>query len=127
MLDFLQDPFKLIFLALFLHVLEDFVLQKVGHLGDLKQKVTWKPYGEKYKYDYIVALIWHGFSWSFMVHLPMFIMNFNYVIPSILINAAIHSYVDHLKANDFKLNLIQDQIMHLIQIVGSMLILLYLV
>jgi hypothetical protein len=33
-----------------------------------------------------------------------------------VVNAAIHGYVDHLKANQHKINLVTDQLVHLAQI-----------
>ena len=128
---------KLMFLVamIFMHIVDDYYLQ--GKLAELKQKLWWenqRAYWEqhvpncdydKYKYDYIVALICHGFSWSVMVHTPMAIYFYligelsiaSYaLVGSIIAQASIHSFIDDLKANKFKINLIDDQLLHLIQI-----------
>lgn len=104
---------------IFMHILDDYKLQ--GMLSNLKQETWWKEnYPNKlYKYDYIIALITHSFSWSFMILLPvtlyMGIKEFNIIV--VLINLIIHAIVDDLKANKLKINLIQDQLIHIIQII----------
>lgn len=103
------------------HIADDYYLQRVGALAFMKQKNWWTENAPdaKYKYDYIVALTMHAFSWSSMIHLPVMISTkfATWIIPSILINTIIHAVVDDLKANKFKMNLIQDQVIHIIQIV----------
>ena len=80
---------------------------------------------EKYKYDYIWALIMHAFSWAFITMLPMTFVTavgpLFYVV--FAANVAIHAYVDHMKANQFKINLWQDQLAHMVQIVLTFIIL----
>ena len=89
----------------------------------MKQKIWWeeqKGYKPLYKYDYIPALIEHSFSWTFMIMLPIAIyLKFDIGWWSIayIINMAIHAFVDDLKANRFKINLVIDQTIHIIQIV----------
>lgn len=110
---------------IFCHVLDDYYLQ--GILASLKQKDYWTKmngYSEFYKYDYIVALIFHGFSWSFITLIPVIAFKFDNIPVSIyifvlLLQAAIHSIVDDLKANKKYINLVQDQIIHMIQIFMS--------
>lgn len=106
---------------LFMHVLDDFCLQ--GILASMKQKEWWikqEGYKEFYKYDYIVALFMHSFSWTFMIMLPIAIsMQFNLSVGFVVafgINQLIHAVVDDLKANRKKINLCQDQGIHMIQI-----------
>lgn len=106
---------------IFLHICDDYYLQ--GWLASAKQKDWWKANcpNEKYKRDYIMALFMHSFSWSFMIMLPIlhyydFKVNISYV-SLLLINLVIHMIVDHAKANIKKINLIQDQLIHLGQIV----------
>ena len=104
-------------LMVFLHIVDDYYLQ--GMLADLKQKSWWKGKGKKYENDYLVALIMHGFSWSFLVCLPLFFLhNFNNpaLEVALLVNAVIHSLIDNMKANDFSINLVVDQSLHIIQI-----------
>lgn len=112
----------IVLLMIFCHIVDDYYLQ--GWLASAKQKKYWQDNApdEMYKYDYIWALIIHSFSWSFMIMLPIaFNMNFNiqsdltfmYIF---VLNIVGHALTDNLKANCRKINLIQDQIIHLIQI-----------
>lgn len=121
---------------IFCHIVDDYYLQ--GWLASGKQKSWWEKnvpnkndYNELYKNDYLMALFCHSFSWSFMIQLPIFVYSFCYMktflwsIPLFIINLIIHMYVDDLKANQLKINLIQDQIIHFIQIIITWIILLY--
>ena len=73
------------------------------------------------KYDYLAALFMHSFSWTFMIMLIPTI----YILlvggmwsPLVFVaNLAIHLIVDDSKANRKKINLIQDQSIHMIQII----------
>lgn len=119
----------IVLLMLFLHVVDDYYLQ--GWLASAKQKKYWKENAPQplYKYDYIWALLMHSFSWSFMIMLPIaFFMNFN-VTPLFLIyfivNIVIHAVTDNLKANNLKLNLWEDQLIHMLQITGTAMIFLW--
>lgn len=109
----------ILFCMIFCHIIDDYCLQAPS-LCSLKQKTFWKENApdEKYKHDYIIALLMHAFSWSFMIHLPIMIFSefHPWVLLSILINTGIHGYVDNLKANKFKINLIEDQLTHIVQI-----------
>lgn len=117
---------------LFCHIIDDYYLQ--GILASMKQKLWWeKNYpNEKYKNDYKMALFIHSASWSFMTLLPVSIYNIiNYCTDAFwtmwfiiwIINLIIHMIVDDLKANKLKINLIIDQIIHIIQIVIAFVIL----
>lgn len=106
---------------IFCHIVDDYYLQ--GILASMKQKSWWQKsenYSEMYRYDYVMALIEHGFSWTFMMMLPIFIVSkfqidiFMHFV--FLANWIIHVVVDDLKANGKRINLIQDQVIHLIQI-----------
>lgn len=106
---------------LFAHIVDDYYLQ--GKLCDLKQKKWWKDNVENfwfYENDYKFALFVHGFSWSFVVMIPIYIfMNGNITVPiliAFLANAVIHAIIDNEKANNFRFNLIQDQVFHIVQI-----------
>ena len=107
-------------LMLFMHVVDDYYLQ--GILASMKQKQWWiKNYpNNKYKYDYIVALITHAFSWAVMTTAPLIIFQLGnvFVYIGFFINWIIHAIVDDFKANKLKINLIQDQTIHILQIVG---------
>lgn len=110
---------------IFFHILEDFHLQ--GVLASMKQKKWWEENAPQdfYKHDYIVALIMHSFSWATMVFIPMFVYRF-YIgldiidVPMIIVfisMCVIHAEVDHAKANIHSINLVTDQIIHILQIV----------
>ena len=109
----------ILFVMIFAHIVDDYYLQ--GILASLKQKSWWenqKSYKPMYKYDYIVALIMHAFSWSFMISLPILYFGFTkWIVVAIILNTIIHGIVDDLKANKHKINLIMDQSIHIVQIV----------
>lgn len=120
-----------IFLAmLFCHIIDDYKLQP-PLLNTLKQKDWWKENApdELYRYDYLMALAMHAISWSFMIHLPIAIYNRFDVgsdfIVSFVINACVHAFVDDLKANKHKINLITDQLIHIWQIIITFIILMF--
>ena len=86
---------------------------------------------EKYGRDYVPVLLLHGFEWSMFIHIPIlaaraiadgwafddvFLVIF---MASVLVNAAVHAIVDHLKANCLAINLIADQTIHLLQIITT--------
>lgn len=120
-----MNKFVLLTSMLFLHIVDDFYLQ--GILAKLKQRKFWEDNAPQklYKYDYIMALIIHAFSWCFMVHIPLFVWAAikcveypAYMLMSTFIfNTAIHACVDDLKANKLKINLICDQTIHFMQII----------
>lgn len=109
----------ILFVMIFAHIVDDYYLQ--GILASLKQKTWWenqKSYKPMYKYDYIVALIMHAFSWSFMISLPILYLGFTkWIAVAIILNTIIHVIIDDLKANKYKINLIVDQSIHIVQIV----------
>ena len=116
---------------IFCHLIDDYKLQ--GILANMKQRKWWQENADKYLYrnDYKMALIEHAFSWSFTTTLPFLIIAFiqrNELLTILLIisyifNTAIHAFVDDLKANKFKINLIKDQLAHLVQIICTWIIL----
>lgn len=109
-------------LMIFLHIIDDYKLQ-AGVLNNLKQKKFWEENApdELYKYDYIWALIMHSFSWSFMIMLPFaFILDFNINIAFVImfmLNLISHALIDNMKANQHSINLIHDQVLHIVQII----------
>ena len=112
----------MIFLTMiFLHIVDDYVLQ--GILAQMKQKKFWEENApdEKYKYDYIWALIMHSFSWTFMVMLPLaFTVGTSPLFYFFFVtNILIHGLTDDLKANRFRINLWEDQLIHMLQIVAT--------
>lgn len=103
---------------LFMHVIEDFHIQ--GFLAQAKQRTWWynQPnFNSKYKYDYVPAILAHGFEWAFFIHIPIFyyIGISPVIFVSLFLNALFHAYVDHLKCNMYLLNLNQDQMLHVFQ------------
>ena len=109
---------------LFMHVLDDYVLQ-APCLCNLKQKSFWEKNAseEQYKKDYIVALFMHALSWSFMIMLPCalaldFNVGFGFAYWFVF-NTAFHATTDHLKANVKVINLWIDQSCHIVQIAGT--------
>ena len=115
---------------IFCHLIDDFVLQ--DKFTYLKQKSWWiktcKDEGlsiEKYGKDYLMALFEHSLEWSIAIMIPvMFLCDTPGLILLVLVilNTGIHASIDNLKANQLRLNLIQDQLIHFIQIVLSWLI-----
>ena len=124
-------------IMLFLHIVDDFYLQ--GKLAQFKQKEFWDDYCSKasydfdfcyklrkfHKWDYIPALLCHAFSWTFMIHIPLYInykdklndySGFLFVL--FFVWMLIYALVDDEKANRHKINLWQDQLIHLFQIIG---------
>jgi hypothetical protein len=121
---------KIFLLMIFCHLIDDFVLQ--DKFTYLKQKSWWiktcNDEGlslEKYGKDYIMALFEHSLEWSIAIIIPVI---FLYSTPGwilllcVIINTIIHFIVDNAKANQLRLNLIQDQLIHFIQIIITFLI-----
>lgn len=109
----------ILFAMIFCHIVDDYYLQ--GILASMKQKAWWRKqesYNENYQHDYIIALIMHAFSWAFMIMLPFVLVEINQyaIVISIAINTIIHAFIDDLKANKKKINLVSDQILHILQI-----------
>lgn len=106
---------------LFCHIVDDYYLQ--GWLASAKQRKWWKQNvpDDLYKYDYVMALLMHSISWSFMIMLPIAVsMSFNVTFGFVALfisNIIIHAIVDNAKANMLKINLIEDQLIHMLQIV----------
>lgn len=116
-----MENLHFLFLMVFLHICDDYYLQ--GWLASAKQKSWWEQHApqEMYKYDYLVALFMHSFSWAFMIMLPcLFYLNFNIdfnVLVIFFFNLCTHFIIDNEKANNKTINLVQDQLVHLMQII----------
>lgn len=114
---------------IFFHIVDDYYLQ--GWLASAKQRQWWRENAPQplYKYDYIVALLMHSFSWTFMVMLPIAtIVSFNIsgdFLVIFLLNICIHALTDDMKANRKIINLWQDQAVHMAQIATTVICLLY--
>lgn len=118
----------LIFISMvFCHIADDYYLQ--GWLASAKQKSWWEKNSpdKLYKHDYIAALFMHSFSWTFMVMLvpTIYIILFGgkYYPLVFVVNIIIHMITDNLKANAKVINLWQDQLIHMIQIIGTFIVL----
>lgn len=100
-------------------------------LASMKQSKWWKENApdQLYKYDYLVALFMHGFSWTFSIMLipTLYIITHGGTYSYLLfaINLLMHMWIDDLKANKRKINLIVDQTLHVIQIVGTWYVLIF--
>lgn len=120
----------LLLTMIFFHIIDDFKTQ--GILAKMKQKSFYTEYRYKvnmYRYDHIVALLAHAFSWAFMVHIPgiaylllmgkwsMFENAWVAYIIFFIMHMLIHALTDHLKANVYFINLIEDQFIHILQII----------
>ena len=111
---------KLLLFMIFAHIIDDYYLQ--GILAQMKQKKWWinqEGFKPLYKNDYKMALLMHSMSWSIMILLPpMFLIGINQYLAlgAFILNAMVHCYVDDLKANRGRINLIVDQTIHLMQV-----------
>lgn len=127
----------LLYSMIFCHIIADFNLQ--GCLADLKQEAWWKKHypDKKYECDYNAALWMHSFAWSFMIHIPIIVVllcrNIMTVEKSIILsitfwtNHWIHYIVDDMKANNRVINLCQDQLIHVVQVLGTFSIFVFIV
>lgn len=122
----MKETFLLLCMV-FCHIIDDYYLQ--GWLASAKQKSWWEKNNPSslYKNDYIIALFEHAFSWTFMIHLPLIAMmvvtgkHIELPLFSLLfaVNWAIHTIIDDAKANKLRINLIQDQLIHICQIFAT--------
>ena len=116
----------LLLFMIFFHIVDDYYLQ--GFLASAKQKEWWKKNAPDplYKNDYLMALFMHSFSWAFMITLPLTVyvmfMGGSWHLNLFVCNIIMHAWTDNLKANELKINLIQDQLIHILQIVGTWLL-----
>lgn len=113
----------IIITMVFCHIVDDYYLQ--GWLASAKQREWWKRNASEklYKYDYIAALFMYSFSWTFMVMLAptVYVVLFGGTWYPLLFagNVLIHMFVDDLKANKKRINLILDQSVHMLQIIWT--------
>lgn len=131
-----NDTFWLLLMAcLYMHVLDDFVLQKAC-LCDLKQKSWWRNLighefeKSKYSHDYVMALFIHAGQCSLGMLLPIALYQLYKGTPvdvlflwsAFCVNTLVHAFVDNLKANELAINLVQDQFAHITQIVITLVV-----
>lgn len=108
---------KVLLCMIYLHLFDDYVLQ--GWLASAKSKSWWQKNcpDKKYNKDYIIALVEHGFMNSFLIHIPIYLwvcQNEIILGISVLLATIYHAYIDNEKANKCTINLIQDQVLHIL-------------
>lgn len=131
-----NDTFWLLLMAcLYMHVLDDFVLQKAT-LCDLKQRDWWRRLvghdfeKSRYSHDYVMALFIHAGQWSLGILLPMALyfiikgmpVDTLFLWSAFCVNTLVHAFVDNLKANELRINLVEDQSAHFVQIVITLVV-----
>lgn len=117
------DKALVLLTMIWFHIVDDYYIQ--GILAKMKQKIFWKDLPSKFKYDYKMALFEHAFSNTFMIHIPLFYcyikgdvyIDIYRLIISFCTAIVFHYNVDDLKINGGYINLITDQIIHIINIV----------
>lgn len=120
----MSELIAILVLMILCHLLADYPLQ--GWLAQAKQKKWWEQNAQdkKYRYDWVMALLCHSTMWGIMVYLPIIIfgeIDFEWCgcllfWLTLILNILCHFLIDNAKANEHKINLITDQICHLIQI-----------
>lgn len=119
----METKLLILIAMIFCHIVDDYYLQ--GWLASAKQKSWWEKNSpdKLYKYDYLAALFIHSFSWTLMIMLVpiLYAVIFGGAWYPVLFvgNVGLHMLVDDLKANKKKINLIQDQSIHMCQIVWT--------
>lgn len=114
----------LAFLIILAHIIDDFILQQLGNLHNMKQKKFWEPYNKEYNnryyLDYYAGLVIHCISWSIMIHLPILLLTQTpeiIILVSSIIHAINHGIIDNKKCNKYELSLVEDQLLHFIQLI----------
>ena len=110
----------LLVLMVALHTIEDFHVQ--GIMAQMKQRSWWvnNAPSPKYRYDHLPVILLHGLEWAVFVSLPLMWAS-DWSLPDwfcalIAAMGLVHSVIDHLKANMLKINLVQGQALHMVQI-----------
>ena len=124
MIDILHNWIFVFWICVLLHLIADYNLQ--GILADMKQVVWWRKQtsDKKYEHDWRAALMCHAFMWSIVTFFPLMFTVNSYVFSAIvIINAGIHACIDVMKANLRWINLVEDQMGHVVQIAATLMIL----
>ena len=124
-LDVIGNALFILASMFFMHAVADFNLQ--GIMASMKQKTWWQKqegYDEEDNgNDYKFPLFWHSLQWSFCIMLPLFIANglkIDFVgLVFFCLNICCHYLIDDAKANKNCINLVDDQIIHILQIVAT--------
>lgn len=119
-----MNTIYILLFMIFMHIIDDFKFQ--GIMASMKQKSWWEKqegYKDKYRFDYIPALLCHAFSWSMMIHLPILVYfhfdmgdRWDLFIFTIIAQCLVHAFVDNAKANWKVISLVYDQGSHFFQI-----------
>lgn len=113
----------LFFIMIFLHIIADYIVQN-NFMATYKQKKNWEEYTKegKYIHDYKIILLIHAFSWSFITFFPILIytQSVRFWIGVILLNTIFHAVIDDSKCNDLSIDLVIYQILHIGQIIVSL-------
>ena len=120
MSNILNSWILIFWVCVLLHLIADFNLQ--GILADMKQVIWWRKHApdKKYEHDWRAALMCHAFMWAILTFLPLMWCINPYLFSLIIVlNAWIHACIDVMKANLRWINLIDDQIYHLVQIIAT--------
>jgi fatty acid desaturase len=124
--------FILITSTLFMHVIADYNLQ--GILAMMKQRDWWKENAPEglYKNDYLAALIAHAFMWSCLIILPALVICWNalpwwFYMVWLCTSVFAHSIVDDTKANRKCINLVSDQLLHVLNMALLLIVPVYVV
>jgi len=116
-----MHPTTMLALMVLAHLIADYTLQ--GWFANGKCKSWWDNQlisateGEKHLYrnDYKVALLCHSLMWALIVCLPLVPYRCLYFIVSMGM-ASGHYLVDDAKANHRTINLVEDQVVHALQV-----------
>lgn len=117
-------PLSILALMLLAHLVADYTLQ--GCLADIKQKrwleekmmLVKDNRRRKYRNDYKAALACHSLYWSLIVCFPLVAVNSPLYATMSFAQAVVHCVIDDAKANRGLLNLVQDQVLHGLQILS---------
>lgn len=111
-------------IIIIVHIIDDFILKRLGNFYNTKQKKFWEPHNEehnnKYYLNYYARLVIHCISWSILVHLPILLLTQTpeiIIFVSSIIQAINHGIVDNEKCNRQELSLLEDQILHFVQLI----------
>ena len=113
---------KILLLCFGLHFFADFNLQ--GILAQFKQKEFWKKNAPQklYETDWAISMLCHSAYWALVTFAPVIYLWRGRGLGLVLLlfaNILIHAAVDDLKANARKINLVDDQLLHFMQIVAT--------
>lgn len=122
----MKEFISIALIMLFMHTIADYNLQ--GWLASAKQKSWWEKNApdDLYKHDWLAVLFMHSFAWAFLIMLPIAVVcysvSFNAVATVFTANLILHMVIDDQKANRHRINLIEDQLLHVGQIIITALI-----